>query len=84
MQVTNIRFRDLLTFLAISGILLLTSARYVESLHCRCPVYERSPNSPDSDLSESEAWLRRVLRSHRFDLQVTEPEGVEEKSDGAR
>lgn len=81
MQVTNIRFRDLVTFLAISGISLLTAARYVESVHCRCPVYQRSPNSIDHDLSESEAWLRRVLRGQRFDSSQTDLETKEESTD---
>jgi hypothetical protein len=82
MQVTNIRFRDLVTFLAISGILLLTAARYVERLHCKCPVYQRSPKTLDSDLSESEAWLRRVLRSHRFDSLQPKPEIEEDNTHG--
>lgn len=82
MQVTNIRFRDLLTFVTISGILLLTAARYCERLHCHCPVYQRSPRSLEQDRTESEAWLRRVLRSHRFDSLQTEPKHKEETIDG--
>lgn len=84
MRVTNIRFRDLVTFLAISGILLLTAGRYVESNTCRCAVNNRSPFRADASPDEVERWLRSVLRDHRI-LPATQtvPLG-EEKHDGSR
>jgi hypothetical protein len=82
MRVTNIRFRDLVTFLAISGILGLTAARYVETVHCPCNVNRRSHAAPDEVLSESEAWLRRVLRGHRFDSPAPQAETTEDQTDG--
>jgi hypothetical protein len=64
MRVTKINFRDMLTFSAISGILLLTGGKYLDSSGCRCPVDNRSPLPADVTGDEVETWLRHVLRDH--------------------
>lgn len=84
MQVTNIRFRDLVTFLAISGILLLTGINYVESHFCRCPVHNRTPLPADATGDEVEAMLRRVLRTHRLTPRSVDNPNQEATRDGSR
>jgi len=62
MKVTDIRIRDLTTFFVISGILLLTSARYVESHACHCVVNTRSHFPTAADRQAIERLLREILR----------------------
>lgn len=84
MSVDNIRFRDLLTFFTISGILLLTAARYVETHTCMCEVHNRIPFPAEASRDEVERWLRGVLRDHRI-LPATKSVPIaEENYDGSR
>lgn len=84
MRVTSIRFRDLLTFLAISGILLLTAGRYVERPSCPCMVNPRSPTGLDASPGEVEVLLRRFLRQQGFLPRTIEPPHEKDESDGTR
>lgn len=84
MKVTNIRFRDFVTFFAISGILLLTASRYVESHTCGCAVHNRTPFPADAGRDEVERWLRRVLRDHRILPAADLLPQDEENNDGSR
>lgn len=66
MRLSNIHFRDLLTFLGISGILLLTFWRYVETNACHCVVNTRTHFPTAADRLAIERLLREILRSPRF------------------
>ena len=82
MKVTNVRIRDLVTFFSISGILLLTAVRYVESHSCGCSLNNCIPARADASPDEVERWLRRVLRNQR-NLPATQSVPFkEEKHDG--
>jgi len=84
MHVTNIRFRDLVTFLAISGILLLTAARYVEKSTCRCSVNSRTPFPAGASRDEVERSLRSVLRDDRVLTAIQSVPLAEDNHDGPR
>jgi hypothetical protein len=84
LRITNVRFRDISYFLAISGILLLTAGRYVEMHCCRCPVNNRTPLPADATGDEVEAVLRRVLRTHRLSPRSPNIPNQEAARDGSR
>lgn len=84
MKVTNIRFRDIATFLGISGILLLTATSYVERRCCRCSVYKSTQLPADASSHEVEAMLRSVLRNHRLLPRAVETNSESGKNDVPR
>lgn len=61
MKVTGFRIRDLASFFAISGILLLTASRYVETNACRCEMNKRLPGFNKKDEEALKRWLREML-----------------------
>jgi hypothetical protein len=84
MRVTNIRFRDLVTFVAISGILLLTAARYVETQTCHCVVNMRSHFPTEADRRAIEQLLREILGRSSYSPASAEVPPKKETIDGSR
>lgn len=84
MRATHVRFPDLLTYLRISGIPLLTRESYVETTRCRRSVNNGSLLPADETGDEVEADLRHVLRELRLLPRPHRVHAQQGKSDGCR
>jgi len=84
MRVTSIHFRDLVTLVAISGILLLTTLNYYESRGCHCILNTRTQHFSQDERREAIMWLRRVLAAPLDQIPPFGQSKVEDPQHGSR